>query len=211
VTFGIEIVGISKDASYDNPRAEPRPLMYYPSSAGDVFKIRSPASPDKFAAVLQGELRAIDRSAGVVGLASVEALVERTLGRERMMATLSSGFALIAVTLAVIGLHGLMSYVVIARTRDIGVRMALGASRVTVLFSELRRAVTLAVIGVGLGIPVALAAGRLVRSQVFDVAVDDPVTLGVTSILIIVVATGAALIPARRASCVDPVVALRSD
>jgi predicted permease len=211
VTFGIEIVGISKDASYDNPRAEPRPLMYYPSSAGDVFTIRSPASPDKFAAVLQGELRAIDRSAGVVGLASVEALVERTLGRERMMATLSSGFALIAVTLAVIGLHGLMSYVVIARTRDIGVRMALGASRVTVLFSELRRAVTLAVIGVGLGIPVALAAGRLVRSQVFDVAVDDPVTLGVTSILIIVVATGAALIPARRASCVDPVVALRSD
>jgi ABC-type antimicrobial peptide transport system permease subunit len=104
-----------------------------------------------------------------------------------------------------------MSYVVIARTRDIGVRMALGASRVTVLFSELRRAVTLAVIGVGLGIPVALAAGRLVRSQVFGVAVDDPVTLGVTSTLIIVVATGAALIPARRAFCVDPVVALRSD
>jgi predicted permease len=211
VADDVEIVGVARNGVYDDLRANPRPLVYFPSSAGALFTMRADQSPEMVAAMVRRELTALAPHATLGEFSSIHALVERTLSRERMLATLLSGFAFVAVALAAIGLYGLMSYSVAARTREIGIRMALGSTRFTVLVDEIRRAVAIAAFGVGLGIPVTLGAGRLIRSQLFGVSATDPLTLGATSVLLLLIAAGAACVPARRAFHVDPLVALRAD
>jgi ABC-type antimicrobial peptide transport system permease subunit len=122
---------------------------------------------------------------------------------------LSAGFGLLATVLAAIGLYGVMAFVVARRTREMGVRMALGANPGTVVWLVMREVLLLLGIGLVIGIPSALALGRYVSSQLYGIQANDPVIGGVTAIILIAVASLAGLIPARRASRIDPILALR--
>ena len=136
-------------------------------------------------------------------------LVDRSLVQERMIAKLSIAFGVLAVGLACIGLYGLIGYQVVQRTNEIGIRMALGAQRTEVLWATLRRALVWTMAGVALGIPLALTASRAAESLLFDLNPMDVVTLSAAAALMLLLGALAAFIPARRASRVDPLVALR--
>jgi ABC-type antimicrobial peptide transport system permease subunit len=124
---------------------------------------------------------------------------------------LSGFFATLALLLASIGLYGLMSYAVTRRTREIGIRVALGAQRENVLWIVLRETLALAIIGLAIGIPCAIAACRLISSMLFGLSPSDLPTITAVSVLLLLVALFAGYLPARRASSIDPLVALRSD
>jgi len=131
--------------------------------------------------------------------------------RERLMATLSGFFGLLALLLASIGLYGLLSYGVASRTREIGIRMALGAGRRTVLSLILREAVFLVLIGLVVGVPVVLYVSRFASTLLFELSPTDPVSLAVAGTILMLVALVAGYVPARRATKVDPLIALRDE
>ena len=130
---------------------------------------------------------------------------------ERVIAMLSSFFGGLALLLALAGLYGLMSYAVTRRTREIGIRAALGAQRTTVIWLVLREALALALLGIVLGIPCALAACRLIASMLFGISPGDLPTIAGVALLLLVVALSAGYFPARRASRIDPLAALRTE
>lgn len=135
--------------------------------------------------------------------------VAASLRVERLLAMLSSGFGMLALLLSCLGLYGILSYTVAQRTNEIGIRMALGAARRDVLWLVLRDALRLVLIGIALGVPAALAAGRLVASQLYGISAADPVVIGLAPMALLVIAAVASYLPARRATRVDPLVALR--
>jgi ABC-type antimicrobial peptide transport system permease subunit len=143
------------------------------------------------------------------GIRPVSEEIERTLVREKMLAKLSSFFGTLAALLAGLGIYGLMAYLVAARTREIGIRIAIGARRLSVLRNEMGTAMRLVVIGLAVGLPVSLAAGRLIDHQLFGVSATDAAVLVLAAGLLSLMAAAAAFVPARRASRVDPIVALR--
>jgi ABC-type antimicrobial peptide transport system permease subunit len=137
------------------------------------------------------------------------ALVDDTLQTDRFIEQLSSVFGLLAILLASIGLYGVMAYNVVRRTRDIGIRMALGAEPASVRWQVLRESLVLVFIGIVIGVPAAIAGSRLIRGMLFGLGAADPVVLVSAAALLIFVAALAGFLPARRASRVDPIVALR--
>ncbi len=147
----------------------------------------------------------------MTAIAPVSEDVDRALVRERLLARLSGFFGALAAALTALGLYGLMAYAVANRTREVGIRMALGASRGRVLRTEIGSALRLVAIGIAVGIPAAVASGRIIATQLFGVAPGDPVTLAAVAASMTLVAALAAYGPARRASRVDPIVALRSE
>ena len=142
---------------------------------------------------------------------TIEQRAARMLATERMIAMLSAFFGGLALLLASVGLYGLMSYAVARRTSEIGLRMALGAQPATVLRLIFKEVMLLVLAGMAVGIPVALTASRLVSGMLFGVAGNDPWTIGLSSAVLVVVAMLAGYVPARRASRIDPMIALRSD
>ena len=136
-------------------------------------------------------------------------MIQNGLLRERLIATLSGFFGLLALLLACVGLYGILAYGVASRTNEIGLRMALGAQRRDVLWLILREALLLVLIGVAVGLPAVMAATRLVSSLLFGLTPADPTSIGAAAILMFAVAAGAGYFPARRATKVDPMVALR--
>ena len=138
-----------------------------------------------------------------------ESDIRDTLVRERLMATLSGFFGFLAAVLAVIGLYGVMSYIVQRRTNEIGIRMALGAGRLRILAMILLDALLLLAVGIVVGLGLSVALGKTASSLLFGVKPADPITLGLAAALLAAVAAAASYIPARRASKVDPMVALR--
>jgi putative ABC transport system permease protein len=137
--------------------------------------------------------------------------VEMAMAQERMMATLASGFGGLALVLACVGLYGLLNYSVARRTREIGIRMALGAQRRGVIGMEVRTAARLVAAGMALGLPAAWLASRWVKSMLFGLAPTDPATIAGAAAVLAGAALAAAYLPARRASKVDPVTALREE
>jgi len=135
--------------------------------------------------------------------------VARSIINQRLVAQLSAFFGLLAAFLSCIGIYGVMSYVVTRRTNEIGIRMALGAGRSNMLWMVLREILMLVSIGVVIGVPVTLACDRLVSNMLFGLRPTDPVTLASATVIFLIVATIASYLPARRASLVDPMVALR--
>jgi predicted permease len=209
--YNIEIVGVVNDAIYDEVRGVSQPLIYFPSEAGRLYVVRAAGVPEDLAGSLRREIKAAEPKLMVTSIAPVSEDVDRALVREKLLARLSGFFGVLAAALTAVGLYGLMAYAVANRTREVGIRMALGASRSHVLRAEIGSALRLVAIGTAVGIPAALASGRLIATQLFGVSPGDPVTLTAVAASMTLVAALAAFGPARRASRVDPVVALRSE
>jgi predicted permease len=213
----IEVIGVIKDAKYYN-LWEQTPRTYYLSffqrpreeQAGTML-LRSFADPASTTTAIQRAVRELDPQAQVVNLRTMNEVVDRSLLQERFVAQLGSFFSLFALLLASIGLYGVMSYATARRTREIGIRMALGARTADVIRLVLREAMLLVSVGVVIGLGLAFAATRLVASMLFGLGPTDPLTIALAVLLILMVAALAGYLPARRATQVNPMVTLRNE
>ncbi len=210
----VEIVGVVGDAKYLSLREKPPRTLYTPCFQRDlpwdlsVF-IRTNLPMSAMAGPIRDAVHSVDRNVTLNRIGSFSEQVEQSLIRERMIALLSSFFGLLALLLASIGLYGVMSYSVVRRTNEIGIRVALGAERRDVLRMVLRETMRPVIAGVAIGLPAALVSMRLIRDQLFGLGPGDPSTLCGAIIAIIAIAATAGYLPARRAARVDPMVALR--
>jgi predicted permease len=207
---GYEIVGVVRDAKYSNLRREIHPGMYMPQSAGGAsFELRTAADPQAILPAIREVVSQVSTDLPLFDVKTESVQIDRLLFQERLVARLAAFFGLLALVLACVGLYGLLSYEVSRRTREIGVRMALGAHPGSVLKLVLRQGIVLGIIGSAIGIGVALGVTRYLTSMLYDVHANDPLTMIAVAALLTVVALTACYIPARRAMRVDPVVALR--
>jgi len=156
-------------------------------------------------------LKQVSNSIVLRSMNTLEEQINGTLIQERLVAKLLGFFGLLALALACVGLYGVMSYAVVRRTSEIGIRMALGAQRTDVMSMVLRETLVLVITGVALGVPAALVSAKILRSLLFGLTPTDPVTIGVMSLLMLGIAALAGYLPARRAARVDPMVALRHE
>jgi predicted permease len=206
-----EIIGVARDAVYGNLRDKVQPLIYFPGQGGHVLIARATAPPAPLLAMIRQQIQAVDKSLEISSVRTIPQIRDQALVQERLMAKLSGFFALLALLLACIGLYGVMSYDVERRTREIGVRMALGAQRRDVVGLALRQTMLLVAIGVVIGLSAALATTRLITSLLYGLNPNDPLTITLAGLLLLTVAPIAGYLPARRASRVDPMVALRHE
>jgi len=210
----IEIVGVVNDTK-ESVKARPSRVIYMPierrGDFGNGLFIRTAGDPaDHKAAVLQ-MLKEFNRDVTVTAWDSIVDRVERSVNQERFLATLLSVFGSLALILAAVGLFGVMAYTVVRRTGEIGIRMALSAKRADVVGMILREVLILVGVGIALGIPTALASRNLLARFLFGLSADDPATIAAVSAILVAVAALAGYIPARRASRVDPLIALRHE
>jgi len=205
-----EIIGIVGDIRHRGLESAPNPAMYMPVYGGSVnLVIRSKGDPVSLAAAVRKEVLQIDPNQPVADVRTMEQWLERAVAGPRYRTTLLGLFALVALALASTGIYGVMSYSVSQRTHEIGVRMALGARRLDVMRLVVRQGMTLVIVGVALGLAGAFALTRLMASLLFGVTAKDPFTFVAVSALLTLVAFVACYLPARRATKVDPLVALR--
>ena len=209
-----EVVGVARDAKYTELRGETPPTVYVSAlqqiDGNANFALRLAAPDAGVLAAIRTAVREIDPTLPVLNLRTQDEQVDRLHSQERLFARLSGFFGLLALGLACVGLYGLMSYAVLRRTAEIGLRMALGARRAQVLRMILRESLALVCAGLVIGIAAAAAATRLVSSMLFGLSVTDPITYGVAASVLAAVALLASLLPAHRASRVDPMVAFRA-
>lgn len=210
----VEIVGLVKDSKTTDAHEELHPMVYLPYTQdpdlGNVtFYARTGQQPEALADTLRKTVAGFDANLPVFGVKTLAAQVEDTEFDDRLLMFFSACLGFLASLLAAIGLYGVMAYVVTRRTREIGIRMALGASRENVSWLILREVVRMSAIGLGIGLPLAYAVGRLVESQLFGVTASDPVVFVAAAAALAAVAMMAGWLPARKAASVDPMVALR--
>jgi predicted permease len=208
----IEIVGIVSNFSYRGLR-EDSEQAYFPffkdeASSGN-FYVRVRGTPASAFQQLRSVVRKVNPTLPMTDFQTVDEQVNRSLTTEHMLATLSSGFGTVALALSLVGLYGVMSFVVTQRTRKIGIRLALGARRSSTMWLVLRDALAMILVGIAIGLPVVWALGRVVQSQLYDVSPFDPGAIATAISVLSFAAVSAAFIPARRASVVDPTNALR--
>jgi predicted permease len=210
----MEVVGVVKDNKHENVRDAVRPFVYTPyaqmTKLGRLtFYLRAVQAPDALVGALRAEVLRQAPNVPVFDLKTLDAQIQESLYTENVLATLSSCFGLLAALLSAVGIFGLMAYVVGQRTREIGIRMALGARRWDVLWMILREVGKMAAIGVVLGLPAALALGYYAQSLLYGVKATDLPMMAAAIILVSAVALLAGYFPARSASRTDPLVALR--
>jgi len=214
----IEIVGLARDAKYTRQRDDTQPTAYQPwtQSLGamgfSTFEVRTAGDPASYVGAIRNSLHEVDANLPLSDMRTQIEQADETLGMERMFAKLLTMFGLVAQLLAAVGLYGVMAYSVSQRTQEIGIRMALGANRAKVLRMILKQGMVLTIIGVSLGLGCAYVLTKYLESltsMLFGVKPRDPWTFGVIAVLLTTVALIAGLIPARRATKVDPLVALR--
>ncbi|MGA2267558.1 MAG: ABC transporter permease [Bryobacteraceae bacterium] len=210
----IEIVGVVKDTKYESLRDEIPYELYRPYRQmefviGMTAYVRTQSDPANLFSLLRRTVREVDSNVPVYRMRTLEQQVDKSLMSERLLATLSTIFGCLATVLAAVGLYGVMAYIVAQRTREIGIRMALGASGGSVVWLVMREVLLLAVAGLGIGLPSAWALTRLVETQLFGIQPADPPTMTMAAIGIASVATLAGYFPARRATGIDPMRALR--
>jgi putative ABC transport system permease protein len=207
----IGVVGDVRNAALN----QETPAMYYPSAARvwprmDVV-IRTVGEPSSVLGSVREKVRELDPDVPLSTVRTMDEWVSTSAAQPRLNAVLLGGFAIAALLVAAVGVYGVLAYSVNQRTREIGLRMALGAPRGRVVRSIVREGMTVGLVGVGVGVVGALALGRALASLVFGVPVRDPITIAVVAAGLIVVALAACAVPARKASRVDPLVALRSE
>ena len=208
---GWQIVGVVRDIKYDSLRRQIGPTIYVPSAAGGSFELRTSRDPLALVPDVRAAVRQVGTDIPVVNAKTQEQHIDQLLLQERLVARLSSLFGLAALLLASIGLYGLLSHEVTRGTREIGIRVALGAPTGQVLRRVVRHGAALAAVGIGIGLAASLAVTRLLGAMLYDVKPGDPVTLIAVTLLLMLVALAACYIPARRATRVDPLVALRHE
>ena len=210
----MEIIGVVKDIKYTNIRDQIPEQAFIPYLAdrypsGMTMYVRTVLEPSQFFSVVRAKVREMDPGIPVYAMRTTEEQISNSLSTERLIASLSAVFGFLATLLATIGLYGVMAYTVARRTREIGIRMALGAAQGNVVWMVMKEVLVLVAIGVGVGLPAAMALTRFVRSQLFGIAPNDPSTLVMAAVGLALVACAAGYIPALRASRVDPILALR--
>ena len=217
----IEIVGVVKDSLHGSMREgssaenEVRRFVYTPLQQSTeltgmtVYVRAEPGRENDLIQRLRETVRKRDAGLPIYNVTTMERTIDEAVFTERMLAVLSAAFGLLATLLAAVGLYGLMAYTVARRTREIGIRIALGAERRTVVWLVLREVAVLVAVGLAIGVPAALGLSRLVSSQLFGLSPRDPMTLMLAVVLLAVVGATAGYLPARRAASVEPVRALR--
>lgn len=209
----LEIVAVVKDTKYHDLRERASPMLYisllqYPES-GVTFAVRTRMNPAGVASAIRQAVKAADSALPILAVKTLSEQLDDSLLQERLVASLSSLFGALALLLACVGLYGLMAYAVNRRTNEIGIRIALGAKRTQIARMVLREALLLAILGLAIGLPASFGASRLIASELYGLKPDDPGTLLAASFILGAIATIAAYLPARRASRVDPMIALR--
>jgi predicted permease len=214
-TEQIEVVGVVKDAKYGSLTERVRPMAFYPHTqlpgTFSNFVVRFSGSPGSIVPQIRQTIKSINRNLPIDDVVSLSDHIGRSLVQQKLVARLASFFGLLALLLACIGLYGVMSYGVARRTNEIGIRMALGARGQSVIWLVLREALTLVVIGLVLGVVASLALTRTAASLLYELKPNDPLTIAMATLLLAGVALFAGYLPARRASKVDPMVALREE
>jgi predicted permease len=210
----MQIIGVVKDIKYTNLRDEIPEQAFQPYLAdrfagGMTLYARTSLDPNQLFSALREKVRELDPNIPIYGMRTMDDQINNSLNTERLTASLSAAFGLLATLLAAIGLYGVMAYTVARRTREIGIRMALGAVQGNVIWMVMREVLVLVAIGIGGGVPIAFALMGLVRSQLYGLAPNDPGTLALAAVGLALVACAAGFFPARRASRVDPIKALR--
>ncbi len=210
----IEIVGETEDTLYEGPREGVHRQVFVPFRqadypAGVAFYVRTALDSKSMFTALREKVRGIDAAMPVFAMKTLESQLDDTLSTERLIAALSAAFGALATLLAALGLYGVMAFVVARRTKEIGLRMALGASQNGVVWMVLREALALLGIGLAIGVPAAFLLSRYIGSQLFGVKPTDIWTAAAALLILAAVAAGAGWLPARRASAIDPIQALR--
>ena len=210
----LELVGVVQDTNLTSFREAERDLVYYPLPATFrgtiVARAKLGFTADAATSAIRTAVAAVDSRLEVTS-GQMEELVQKTLARDRLVAQLSAGLGVLALVLASVGLYGVMAYAVSARTAEIGVRMATGARRFDIVQLVLKETLGIAAVGIAIGLPISLAATRLLRTQLFAVSPWDPIALTCASAMMFAVALLAGWLPAHRAAQLNPVRALRSE
>ena len=207
----IQIIGVVGNSLYEGPREGVRRQAFIPKwgNGSAVIYVRTRAASAGAYSLIRSEVRTLDAAMPVYSIKTVEGQLDETLLTDRLIALLSAGFGLLATVLASVGLYGVMAFVVARRRKELGLRMALGAQPSAVIWIVMKEVLTLLAIGLAVGIPSALALGQVVSSQLYGIQGRDPWIAVWTMLLLTVVSSAAGLIPARKASQIDPILALR--
>jgi predicted permease len=212
-----EIVGVVRSSKDRSLREEGYPTVYLPflqspgTIGGRILYVRATNNSSTLLGTIRREISDLDPNVPVLNMKTLSQQVDDSLVQERMMATLATFFGVMALLLALVGVYGVMSYGVAQRTRELGVRLALGAQRNQVQWLILRGTLALVLFGIVLGVPLAVAATRLIKSYLFGLTASDPLTFAIVTVALATVAVVAGYLPARRAARVDPIIALRSE
>ena len=205
------IVGVVHDSKVDSLRREVQPTIYEPSGQGGYFELRTATNPMSLMPEIHRVVQQVGSDLPIFDVKTESRQIDDLLFEERLVVRVGSFFAILALSLACIGLYGLLSYEVSRSTKEIGIRMALGAQASTVLRRVIRRGIALASIGAAIGLAASFGLTRYLGAILFDVKPGDPITLVAATVPLLLVAVVACFIPARRATRVDPLVALRSE
>jgi predicted permease len=213
-----EIVGVARDVRYQNLRMASDRLAYQPwFQAGEVrttafeFVLRTDGNPANWINMTRAEMQRLRPDVPILAIRTMTDVINGRLLSERLLAMLGSFFAIVALTLAAVGVYGLLAHLVARRVPEIGVRLALGARPNDMMWMMLRQNLVLALIGSGIGIAGAAAGLRVLEGLLFDVSPVDTVNLAGAALILVLVSVGAGVVPARRAASVDPLVALRCE
>jgi macrolide transport system ATP-binding/permease protein len=214
----IEIVGVSKTARYAELKSDNQPVVYIAYNQGAfgpvsqvAYELRTAGNPLNYVNSVREIVHQADARVPLSNVKTQAAQVDQAINQEIIFARLCTGFAILGLIIACVGLYGTMSYNVARRTNEIGIRMALGAQRVGVIWMVLRQVFVLAMVGLAIGLPIALATSKFVESFLFGMKPDDPWAISVAVAVLVAAAVIAGYAPARRASKIDPMVALRHE
>jgi predicted permease len=210
----LEIIGVVADAKYRDLKETPPKTAYIPYSQyvntdPRILGVRVTGDATAIVTAIRREVRSLDPNLPIFGIKTFAEQINDSISRERLVALLSNFFGFFSLLLAALGLYGVVACAVTRRTREIGIRMALGAQPGSVLRSVFRETLLLALIGVCLGVPAALFGARLIQGLLFELVPNDPLIITVASLVMVTIAIVAGYLPARRAARIDPMVALR--
>ena len=209
----MQIVGVVNDIDYQDLREKDKRELYLCAPQGmelyTTVYLSAKGDPRSVLASARGLVHQMEPKAPITRMKTVEKQLDESLATERMIASLSTGFTILAVVLAVLGLYGVMAYMAMQRAREIGIRMALGAQFGNVVWLVMREVVVLVVAGVAVAVPLALGLARLIRSELYGIQPADPLSIGAAVSLLSAIALLAAFVPARRAASADPLSVLR--